>query len=274
MSKRILLLGESCLDAWVIGPCPRMSPESPVPIQTPTRTDTNLGMAANVKANLESLWPGIRVDFFHQTKQILKIRHVDEVSGQQLLRVDDGDDSFEPDYWTKVVDGMAANKDGYCALVVSDYAKGLLSEKLIEAAVEVARELGIPSFLDTKKILGGWSKNVDFVKINQKEYNAQLKAGVSEPWRYCRNLIVTRGRDGIIWYNEDGSIRHLKASVAGKLACVSGAGDTALAALVVSYLKTNVNEEKILDYMAKAAAVAVSKPGVVAVSAREVEDWT
>lgn len=271
MSKRILVLGEHGLDIWVIGPCPRLSPESPVPIQTPTRTETNPGMAGNLKANIESLAPGTKIDFFHQTKAIYKIRHVDETSGQQLLRVDDGDDSTDHTFWERLVAGMAANKDGYEACVISDYGKGLLSEKVIQAVTEIMHEVGATVWLDTKKVLGVWSKDVDYVKINAKEYKHQFANGVSDPWNWCRNLIVTRGKEGSYLYGEGGQIAYHSDSRSGSIICLSGAGDSVLAALVTKYLANGGNIRTAMDYANEVAAVAVSKPGVVAVRADEVD---
>lgn len=271
MSKRILLIGESCLDVFVAGVCNRVNPEAPCLIHEPLHTETNEGMAGNVRANLASLAPDLKIDFFHQTKDILKIRYIDSVSGHQLLRVDEGNDSFEPDFWQTVIRGMAANKDGYSCLVISDYGKGLLSTTMMAALVEVARELGIPSFADTKALLGEWSKDIDYVKINDKEFAAHIKAGV-KPWRWCRNLIVTKGKDGMILYGQDGEVKyHAKLTSPLRMWCLSGAGDSALAGLVIRHLETR-DIIQSMDFANKVAAIAVSKPGVVAVARHEVEE--
>lgn len=273
-NRRILLIGEKAKDVFVYGTAERLSPEAPVVVHKPTHVETNDGMAANVKANILSLAPGTKVDFFHQTQDIFKIRHIDEASGQHLLRVDDGDDAFEPDFWVKMIAGMVTCQEGYKAIVVSDYNKGLISTKMMAALAEIARELEVPMWTDTKAILGEWSKDIDFIKINDKEYRAQIAAGVTEPWKWCRNLIVTRGRDGADIYSSDGTVVYHSDSCAGKVWSVSGCGDTVLAALVIKYLVNGGNIRTSLDYAMRAAAIAVSKPGVVAVRADEVEDWT
>ncbi len=269
--RRILLVGESCKDVFVYGDCARLSPEAPVVIHKPTRVETNDGMAANVRANILSLAPGTKVDYFHQTREIYKIRHIDDASGQHLLRVDDGDDAFEPDYWTKVIDGMAACVEGYKAIVISDYGKGLLSTKMMEGLAQIGRELDIPIFADTKAILGDWSKDITYIKINDKEYRAQLAARVSDPWTRCQNLIVTRGKAGSDLYARDGSIVYHSDAVSRGVFSVAGAGDTVLAALVTQYLSNGGNIKTAMDYANRAAAVAVSKRGVVSVTWQEVE---
>lgn len=270
--KRILLVGEACKDIFVYGDCNRLSPEAPCVIHQPTRTEVNDGMAANVRANLLSLSPGTKVDFFHQTQEIYKIRHIDDASGQHLLRVDDGDDAFEPDFWAKVIDGMAACVEGYKAIVISDYGKGLLSTKMMAGLAAIGRELGIPSFLDTKAILGDWSRDFDFVKINDKEYRHQLANGLSNPWTKCHNLIVTRGKEGSFLYQSDdsGLIAHHALAVSRGVFSVAGAGDSYHAALVLNYLETG-NIYGAMAYANRAAAVAVSRRGVVAVTSQEIE---
>lgn len=269
--RRILLVGEACKDVFVYGDCNRLSPESPVPIHQPTRTEINDGMAANVRANLLSLAPGTKVDYFHQTAEIYKIRHIDDASGQHLLRVDDGDDAFEPDFWVKVIDGMAACAEGYKAIVISDYGKGLLSTKMMAGLAQIGRELSIPTFCDTKAILGDWSRDIDFVKINEKEYRAQHTDYPSRPaWEFCKNLIVTRGKQGSDLYAQDGSIAYHSDAVSRGLSSVAGCGDTVLAALVIKYLECS-DIQSSMDYANRAASVAASKRGVVAVTWQEVE---
>lgn len=270
-TKRILLVGENATDVFITCDCKRLDPAAPVPVAQPLDMKTNPGMAGNVLANIESLG-GPPVHFIHQSAEIRKTRYVDEASGQQLLRVDEGDDAFEPDFWAKVIDGMAASREDYYAVVISDYGKGLISTQIIEALGEIAHELHIPIFCDTKHILGSWSREIDYVKINDKEYRAQISAGVTEPWKWCKNLIVTRGKHGSDLYSQTGEIVYHSDSHAGKVWSVSGCGDTVLSALVVKYLVNGGNIKTAIDYAMRAAAVAVSKPGVVAVTWQEIED--
>ncbi len=270
--RRILLVGEKCVDVFVMGSCERLSPEAPCVVQKPTLVETNEGMAANVSANILSLAPGTKVDYFHQSNEMYKIRHIDDASGQHLLRVDEGDDAFEPDFWAKVIAGMASNTDGYKAIVISDYGKGLLSTKMMAGLATVGLELGIPTFCDTKQILGDWSKDLTYVKINDKEYRAQLAAGVPDPWTKCWKLIVTRGKHGSDMYAQDGSIAYHSPAVSRGVFSVAGAGDTVLAALVTQYLSNGGDIRAAMDYANRAAAIAVSKRGVVAVTNREVDD--
>lgn len=275
MTKRILLLGENALDVDVFGICERLSPEAPVPVQRYTKSQTNPGMAGNVEANLKSLWPGVPIDFVHQTKGLHKIRHVDEISGQQLLRVDHGDDATDETFEDRVLKLLEDDGErNYCACVISDYGKGLLTEAFIEKVALIMFDANVPVWLDTKKVLGKWSEQVDYVKINDKEYRHQLANGVSDPWTRCGALIVTRGRDGMSAYAKDGSVSNLIPAKSKGIISVCGAGDTTLAALVVGHFQYGGKLAESLEYAAKAAAVAVSKPGVVAVTWQEVEAFS
>lgn len=273
MTKRILLLGELCKDVTVIGPVKRIAPEAPIPIQSYARSETNPGMAGNVRANLESMWPGVPIDFVHQTKAINKIRHIDEISGQQLLRVDDGDDSSDHTFEARVHRTIenGGGLSAYCACVISSYGKGLIADEFVAQLAAAFKIASVPVWLDTKSVLGSWSKDVTFVKINEKEYQAQLVGGVTEPWAYCGILIVTRGRDGIHAYASDGSLSNVIPAKSKGIVNVCGCGDTVLAALVVAHFQTGGKLAESLEYAARAAAVAVSKPGVVAVTWQEVE---
>jgi D-beta-D-heptose 7-phosphate kinase/D-beta-D-heptose 1-phosphate adenosyltransferase len=236
----------------------------------PSRVETNPGMAGNVKANLESLSPGIHVDFFHQTADIIKTRYIDEESGQHLMRADDGDDAFESDCWAKLINFIAERQSTvYDAVVISDYGKGFLSTAVMGALADIIQELGIPTFLDTKAVLGGWSQSMNFVKINDKEYRNQFTNGMQTPWAACNNLLVTRGKDGIDLYANDGSVVVHENAVAKDVWSVAGAGDSVLAAFVIRYLET-LDVQTSMAFAMKAASVAVSKPGVVAVTREEV----
>jgi bifunctional ADP-heptose synthase (sugar kinase/adenylyltransferase) len=258
---KLLVIGEICRDIYVYGKCERLCPEAPVPVFKPERTEENLGMAGNVIANLQSLRPDIKVDKNVSRLSVIKRRFIDQVSGYILLRVDEGDIVSHGH-------GNDTKYDEYDAVIIADYNKGFLSEGGIRYLLDECRRLKVPTFLDTKKILGEWSKNATFVKINTKEYNENERALKLLPEYYCENLILTLGEAGSQWrraYNTS------KTSFVDTIAVsdVSGAGDTYMAAFAIKYLES----KSVMDAMAyanKAARIAVSKRGVVAVSDKEI----
>ena len=82
-SFSILLIGDDCKDIYQYGTIDRLSPEAPVPVFVPTRTETRDGMAGNVANNLEAL--GCHVNYLHGETSV-KTRIIDARSKQQIVR--------------------------------------------------------------------------------------------------------------------------------------------------------------------------------------------
>ena len=255
MKNKVLVIGDSCQDMFRYGICERLSPEAPVPIMKPTKTVGNGGMAINVSENLKAL--GVDCDILTNDIRPVKMRYVDEVSNQILLRIDENDkiSSITADTIQKIF------FDDYDVIVVSDYDKGYLSEKDIEY---ISNHHPLV-FLDTKKKIGDWAKNVEFIKINEKEYlenNNYLSKFVINS---KGNLIVTKGKDGATWNMieefpiEEENIRDL-----------SGAGDTFLAALVADYIK-NSDIRSAIRFANKCASWVVTQKGVVVIDFSKVK---
>ena len=157
------------------------------------------------------------------------------------------------------------------AVIASDYGKGFLSPDILENVAFLCRQKKVPLFMDTKAVLGSWSAGVFCVKINAKEFAHQKASGVKWPHEMCENLIVTQGARGMMLFAPDGSEAYRTTPEEAHVADSVGCGDTVLAALVVRYLTNGGNLKTAMDYAARAATVAVSKPGVVAVGWEEVE---
>ena len=124
---KILVIGDSCIDKFIYCEINRICPEAPVPILKPLYETTNEGMAGNVVANLKSL--GAEVDLVTNPSQIEKIRYIDDKSGQMVMRLDKNDKCDK--YHGETYDAV-----DYDAIVISDYNKGFLSTKDIEAWIE------------------------------------------------------------------------------------------------------------------------------------------
>ncbi len=238
-----------------------------MPVINPVSEKSNPGMAANVFENVQSLSPNSDVMFATQLSQVTKKRYVDATSGYILLRVDEGD-QFVDKLTLKKLDTHFINRKvhpkSFDFVLISDYNKGFVTEDVIKEIVELFSHYKVPLFLDTKKILGEWSRGIDFVKINEKEYKEQLKHS-DKPTDFCKNLIVTLGDKGSKWINEN-------VTAIGKtieVRDVSGAGDTYFAAFAIKYTETK-NVVEAMQYANKASAIAVSKHGVVAVQQSEI----
>lgn len=242
---RILVIGDSCIDEFIYCDIERICPEAPVPVLKPTKTKTNPGMASNVVANLKSL--GAEVDIVTNTNIIKKTRYVDNRSGQMVMRVDKDDrcGNFTEAY------GRYYETAGYDAMIISDYCKGFLTEKDIEAFTERAT---CPVFLDTKKQLGKWCENIDFIKINEFEHKKNFERLPNYPF-ILDKMIVTIGSKGCKYKDEIFPVPEVSVKD------VSGAGDTFLAALVLSYLKTD-DIKSAITFANECATKVVQKRGV------------
>jgi len=109
-------------------------------------------------------------------------------------------------------------------------------------------------FLDTKKLLGNWVYNIDFIKINFNEYQNNLSIIVTD--KIIENkVIITRGHLGCVYKNKMYPTQEVPVKD------VSGAGDTFLAGLVFEYIKT-VDIEKAIDFAQKCTTIVVQKSGV------------
>lgn len=261
---KILVVGENCRDGWILGPV-RVNPEAPTMVISPTEEKYNAGMAGNLFENLKSLSPESFVFFISQSNLISKTRYVDCASGYTLLRIDINDKAHKEldiETFEEELKKQKISIEIFDAVVVSDYNKSFLTKEFMQGLFEICIDLGIPTWLDTKKQLGEWSKDVFCVKINKKEYDSQLNSGL----QHCQNLLVTLGREGIWWVNQDKKYHAEQVQIS----CLSGAGDTALAGLVIGYLENNGDMVKAIEFANRAARVAVSHAGVVAVKREEI----
>jgi len=121
--SRVLVIGEECMDIFIYGDTPRLSPEGPAPVFIPKREVYNGGMGMNVCRNLQEL--NIESDFHHQLNTITKTRYVHQSSNTLLLRVD------EEQSVDRVKDETLTHIDfwEYSMVVISDYNKGFLTEE-------------------------------------------------------------------------------------------------------------------------------------------------
>ena len=263
---KILVIGEQSRDIFVYGNVSRLNPEAPTPIFNPIEEVRNDGMAGNVAANILSLRPNFETQVLHQYVNITKKRYVDKTSGYIMIRVDEDNPECVMALEFSVFD--AIDLGHYNAIVVSDYAKGFLHPSILQSIVTKAKNHRVPTYIDTKQILGVWSEQATFIKINKKEYLLNEKSLRLPPEHYCENLILTLGVEGAQWRKRGAAIRH-SAVKPVEVHSVAGAGDSFLAGFVVKHLETGSAMEA-MDYANSVARVAVSKRGVVAVKAEEI----
>lgn len=249
-SSQILLVGDSCVDEYLLGEVSRLSPEAPVPVVNVSKTTSTGGMASNVLNNLVSL--GNKVDLITNRGGLKKTRVIDTKSHQQLLRIDreEAVDSFD-------IDSVLSVPTRYDAFVVSDYNKGFISLASLTELVEMAHAQSIPVFIDSKKTnLFGIKKC--FIKINQKEYDALTMFSSDN------KFIITLGDKGARW--GDAVVPTKKIPVFD----ICGAGDTFLAAFVSAYL-SGESILKSIEFANECASLAVTHLGCYVISLEDLK---
>jgi len=239
---RILVIGDNCIDIFRYGKVTRIAPEAPVPIIIPERETSNPGMAGNVVANLKAL--GAEVEFITNKTEIRKIRYVCSKYNYLLLRIDENDTCEK-------IDIVSFKTGVFDAVIISDYCKGFLTEEDIEI---ISKSFDCPIFLDTKKILGEWAYNIDFIKINYHEY--EYNKEVLENNLILKNkTIVTRGKYGCEYQSKN------FPTVDVPVKDISGAGDTFIAGLVVEYIRSKMIEPSI-NFAQECTTTVIQKSGV------------
>ncbi len=245
---KVLVIGEMGLDRFIYGQVPRLCPEGPFLVFNPKTIEQNPGMAGNVQSNLRYF--GAKTEILCNEKTIpIKTRYVDSSSGYLLLRVDEFDKVETLS--EKKLEKTAIEKFDF--VVISDYNKGFLSPELIHNILNRAKL----SFLDTKKILGEWADKANFIKLNKKEYEANIAAdSYLKGSRTKERLIVTLGAEGALWNNIQVPTKKIEVRN------VSGAGDSMLAKFSIEYFKTK-NVIKSLKKANRFASAACSRHGVI-----------
>jgi D-beta-D-heptose 7-phosphate kinase/D-beta-D-heptose 1-phosphate adenosyltransferase len=302
---RILVIGDVMLDHYIWGDATRISPEAPVPVIDIARDSWTAGGAANVAINIAGLGARCTVagyvgDDEHGTRlrgilrdsgvetlatpgdamTIVKTRVM--VQHQQLCRLDreapPASYGVDPSTAVRLLSKAIKACD---AVVFSDYAKGLLTDGLVSHVTELARDGDKFIALDPKPkhrlAFGG----LDLITPNKKEalQLAGIEAQHGAPFpaaAVCsrlhelydtKNVVVTLGEDGML-LSAFGKVIKKIPTAAKEIYDVSGAGDTALAALVLA-LTSGSGLEEAAHFANAAAGVVVGKLGTATVSPDE-----
>ena len=239
--KKILVIGDSCLDVYTYCKTSRLAPDKPVPVLEKIRTIATPGMAHNVFRNVHSLTKSCDLITNSNWKDVQKVRYVDEKSNHMFMRVDSGEK-------INMINHESLSFE-YESIILSDYDKGFLSEEQIEYICSNHSQV----FLDTKKILGEWARNAKFIKINNHEYERSKKFIDNH---ISDKVIKTVGGEGCEY---QGILFPVKKKV--EVLDVSGAGDTFMAALVVNYTDT-YDIESAIGFANESASEVVKHRGV------------
>ena len=249
--NKVLVIGDSCLDEYIYCTTNRFCPDAPVPILKPESFVSTVGMAGNVTDNLRAL--DVDVELISNANKIKKTRYVDGRTNHMFFRIDEGEDDVFP------IAKKSLEKiiwENYNAVVISDYCKGFIDE----ATISYIAEQHPITFLDTKKQIDSYAKNITFIKINDVEY--RYSADFLDK-KYLEKLIITRGPNGAEY---EGKIYPVKKV---DVRDTSGAGDTFLAGLVSNYLES-FNTVEAIKFANKCATQVVQKKGTAKIDKNEI----
>ena len=305
--KKIMIVGDMMLDIYMNGKVERISPEAPVPIVSVTKTFSRLGGAANVAQNLKALGAEpilcsiigedeksndlISLMHEHQMNTSGIMRSSERITttkvriignNAQMLRVDT-EDTFdltekEHDLLMNQITKIINNED-IDGIILQDYNKGVLTERLIKEVISIANEKNIPIGVDPKKKNFLAYQNVTFFKPNLKE----LKEGIGVSSKdnsieeiiksidvlqaklNCRYIMTTLSERGVLIKDYETNIWHHIPAHLRKIADVSGAGDTVLSVAMLC-LVCNENAYNIAALSNLAGGLVCEEIGAVPIN--------
>jgi len=298
--KKIGVIGDLMLDHFIWGDVERISPEAPIPIVLATRESFMPGGAGNTAANISALGGKVFVvglvgkdsagktllsEFkkrgietggvaeHAQKPTTQKIRIVART--QQIVRVDKEDSQcISNDTEKKLLEFIASHIKKWDGIVVSDYAKGLITKNLVETLVKLAVKYKKPIIGDIKPEHAPFFKNVTLLTPNHKEALAIAGASdIKEAGKIIQkqlncSILLTQGAEGVTLF-ENKKITHFPA-MAREVFDVSGAGDTVAAVATLAFT-AGADLEQASIIANHAAGIAVGKLGTATVKPEELK---
>ena len=302
--RTALVIGDLMLDRYLIGEVERISPEAPVPVVLLKQENERAGGAANVAANLSLL--GIRTTMAgiigddaegRALLDMLRELNIDSAivtsqqrpsvtktrilgGHQQMMRLDKESrlaftESENNALHEQVSQAIAQKPD---VIILSDYAKGVLSDALCQAVIAQAKALGIPVLVDPKGRDYTKYQGATALTPNKKETSEACGIDAMDTDRLLQAaadlrdhlglkfLAVTRGEEGISLLEQNETI-HIPAA-AKQVFDVSGAGDTVIATLAAG-LVHGLSHRQAFELANIAAGIVVGKVGTVPVNREE-----
>lgn len=308
--KKIVVIGDLMLDEYIIGSVTRISPEAPVPVVNVKKENFVLGGAANVVNNLSSL--GVKVLAFgvigndNNGKKMLAEFESKDVSAeyiniltdrptimkqrilannQQLLRLDwekkHPINAIEEDF---IIDNLKRIIHDVDGIILSDYDKGVLTERVAKEVISLAKESGKIVIVDPKP-----SNSLNYIGAttmtpNLKESSECINREIPETEEKTieiglelreklnlDHLLMTRSEKGMSIFMNDGSIKNIP-TFAKEVYDVTGAGDTVISVytLALTCGATKIEAAKIAN---TAAGIVVGRVGTSVVKIEEIVEF-
>jgi D-beta-D-heptose 7-phosphate kinase / D-beta-D-heptose 1-phosphate adenosyltransferase len=294
-SPQILVVGDLMIDQYLWGSCDRISPEAPVQVINVSKDNKLLGGAGNVVNNLKKL--GAHVDIFsvigdcknsseilnlfsdigvstkhliRQKNRILSKKTRIIASQQQVVRYDrESRENIDSKTEEQLIKNLANAIDNYEIILLSDYGKGVLTNKVTRSLIDLANDRNIKVIVDPKgndylKYKGAFlltpnkKEATEITKIDIKDNKTLLDAAKKIKTELKLNIsLITMSEQGIAIF--DNELR-VKPTVTREVFDVTGAGDTVLSSLGYA-LALNTKIDDAVEFANLAAGVVVSKIG-------------
>jgi D-beta-D-heptose 7-phosphate kinase/D-beta-D-heptose 1-phosphate adenosyltransferase len=299
----VLCVGDLMLDRFVTGRVERISPEAPIPVLAVDRETVMPGGVGNVVSNIRALGgkahviavvgedseaqllqgllgPASDLSFVSDNTRPTGVKTRFIAGGQQLLRADfEHGRPISPKIEEQIVDEIEKHLHGAAVLVLSDYGKGVLTDRVTTWAIAAAKARNIPTIVDPKGADYGRYRGATVVTPNFKELTeaaGTIGAGDAKLEEAARgvlaksgilSMVATRGADGLSVIRMDADAVHVRAQPR-EVFDVSGAGDTVVATLALA-LATGAELATGAMLANLAASIVVGKVGTASVSADE-----
>jgi len=305
--QSVLVVGDLMLDEFVYGAVSRISPEAPTPVIAVNRSETVIGGAGNVARNIaalgaQCLFVGLvgddgagaaltsalkaepRIEAFlvadASRATTRKVRFVSEHHSMHLLRADwETAKPVAPEIETRLIELTLKALPRVGSVVLSDYAKGVLTPGLIRAVIAAAEEAGKPVIVDPKGKDYSVYRGATVVTPNQPELadatrttlrsddDVAAAAAILADTLSARAVLVTRSEAGMTLVEAGQAPVHVPAYPV-RVRDVSGAGDTVVAMLSLM-LSLKADFETAMRAANAAASIVVGKRGTATATPAE-----
>ncbi len=306
---KILVVGDLILDEYVWGSVNRISPEAPVPVLECKSENISLGGAANVANNLVALGcevhlaggigkdeKGDRLLELIQNRSIStggifrfsnrpttsKVRVI--AHNQQVLRIDKEDNRpITREAETGFIDFLNQTIPEMDGVICSDYDKGILTDKVMQAIIDQAKKSDKQIVVDPKGKEFNKYNGVTVITPNEKEIErvSPIKINSREDLdraaEYLLNMtkseaiLLTRGKNGMILYSKKQKPFEI-STLAKEVYDVTGAGDTVISVFGMS-LFSDFTFEEAAWISNMAAGIVVGKIGTAVITLKEINEF-
>ena len=302
----VLVMGDLMVDKYITGVVERISPEAPIPVLQQQQVIRKLGGTGNVILNIISLGGKVRaIGRIGQDEEGETLRHTlkscgveDEyvfsegttivktrvtASHQQFIRIDE-EKILPPSgkITQKIIHDIPRMMDNVAVVIISDYAKGFITEELAQAVISEARRRGVPVLVDPKGKSAAKYRGATALTPNNKEFMDMTgitrlpdeegirEKGVELSQKNDLDMVIfTRAEKGISVITAKGEKRDYPA-VIQEVVDVTGAGDT-----VVSMLAMGIGAGLELSTCVKlanlAASIVISRFGAAQTTVEAIE---